>query len=141
MRDAPVIGRSPVKNIAFRTLRTSKKKYCVCGRALVYFKDSQAWCCGECGYVEYIPKQQQPEQQIGGVMSVDGLSDTRTTPNRGPMKFRSMDPRKRFLKKESEIDDELARILENQSATLVSYHSQVQQSNDVVSSDDLRANK
>src|SRR5687768_2024246 len=100
MRDAPMTGRSPVKNIAFsrRTLHSSrKKKWCPNdGRALMWLKDAEAWCCNECGYVEYIEqKQQQPEQQIGGVMSVDGLSDVRSTPNRGATKFRSMDPRRR----------------------------------------------
>ena len=34
-------------------------------------------------------------------MSFDGLSVSRTTPNRGATKFKSMDPRRRFLKPRS----------------------------------------
>jgi ribosomal protein S27AE len=141
-RDSPISGRSPIKANVFHRYTNRKKKWCPNdGRALVYFKEAECWSCTECGMTEYIEqKQHQPEQQIGGVMSVDGLSDTRTSPNRGASKFRSKDPRARFLKPKREIDDELARILE-QGATLVSYHEQVQQSNDVLSQDELRANK
>jgi ribosomal protein S27AE len=144
-RDSPISGRSPIKANVFHRYINRKKKWCpIDGRALVYFKEAQCWSCTECGHTEYIEqtKQQTQQQQgIGGVMSVDGLSDVRTTPNRDAMRFRSIkDPRSRFLKKKPEVDDELARIL-SQGATLVSYHEQVQQSNDVLTQDELKANK
>jgi hypothetical protein len=145
-REAPMTGgRSPVKNIAFtrRTLH-SKKKYCVCGRALVFFKD-ECWACTECGYTEYLhqPEEQQQIQQqgIGGVMSVDGLSDTRTTPNRGPMKFKSLDARKRFLKPKSQLDPELQRLVTEQGVTVQRYEERVVEDNQTLSSEELRQNK
>jgi hypothetical protein len=144
-RDSPMSGRSPVKNIVFsrRTLHSKKKKWCLCGKQLVFFKDAECWSCTECGHTEYIeqPKQQIQQQGIGGIASVDGLSDTQTRPNRGASKFRSIkDPRSRFLKKKPEIDDELARILE-QGATLVSYKERIEEDGQTLSSDELRANK
>jgi ribosomal protein S27AE len=143
-RDSPMSGRSPVKNIAFsrRTLH-SKKKYCVCGRALVWFKEGECWSCTECGYTQYLEqKQQQPEQQgIGGVMSVDGLSDVRSTPNRGAMKFRSKDPRSRFLKPRSQLDPELQRLVDEQGVTVQRYEERIEESSEVLSQEELRQSK
>jgi hypothetical protein len=146
-REAPMSGRSPVKNIAFsRRLRTSnkKKKWCVCGKQLVFFKDAECWSCTECGNTEYLeqPEQQQIQQQgVGGVMSVDGLSDTRTTPNRGATKFRSKDPRARFLKKKSDIDPELQRLVDEQGVTVQRFEERIEESSEVLTSEQLRANK
>ena len=145
MRDAPITGgRSPVKNNAFRTLRTGKKKWCVCGLALVFFKD-ECWSCQECGRPEYIhqPEQQQQIQQqgVGGINSLDGLSDTNTRPNRGASKFRSKDPRARFLKKKSEIDDELRAMAEAGGWTIKRYDQRIEQSGEVLSQEELRQSK
>jgi hypothetical protein len=150
-RDSPVTGRSPIKNIAYsrRTLHSSKnKKWCVCGKQLVFFKDI-GWGCTECGRVEYLVDQQQQIQQqqiqqqgIGGVMSVDGLSDVRTTPNRGATKFRSKDPRAHFLKKKSsDIDPELQKLVDEQGVTIIRYEERVVEDNQTLSSEELRQNK
>jgi hypothetical protein len=144
-RDSPMSGRSPVKNIAFRSLHSSKKKkYCVCGRALVFFKD-ECWACTECGYTEYLhqPEQQQQIQQqgIGGVMRVDGLNDVQTRPNRGATKFRSKDPRSRFLTKKSEIDDELRVMAEAGGWAIKRFEERIEQSSEVLSSEELRQSK
>jgi hypothetical protein len=117
-------SRSPVKNNAFRTprsSRTTKKRWCVCGKPLTFFKDAEAWACTECGHTEYIQEKQQvpTTTNSSGIGSVDGLSDSQITPNRGATKFRHIDPRSRFLKKDKEIDDELERILYDQGATLI----------------------
>jgi hypothetical protein len=157
-REAILGRRSPVKNNAFR--RTSShsssrknKKWCVCGRQLVFFKDAECYACTECGHTEYIEqKKEQLQQQhtLGssgtaggdGVISVDGLSDARTTPNRAATKFRSIkDPRSRFLKPKSQLDPELQKLVDEQGVTIISYNERVEEDSQLVSSNELRSNK
>lgn len=148
-----ILGRrSPIKhNVFFRSSSSStrnNKKWCVCGRQLVFFKDAECWACTECGHTEYIEqkkKEQQQQQQIptnsSGIGSIDGLSDSHLQPNRGATKFRHMDPRKRFLKPKSQLDPELQKLVDEQGVNVISYEERIEQSNDVISSDELRANK
>jgi hypothetical protein len=126
----------------------NNRKWCHgCGRRLVYFKEPEAWACAECGYLLEEAKTQKQQQQqiqqqgIGGVMSVDGLSDVRTSPNRGVSKFRSMDPRARFLKKKSDIDPDLQRLVTEQGVTIIRYEERVVEDNQTLSSEELRQNK
>lgn len=72
---------------------------------------------------------------------MDGLSDVRSTPNRGATKFRSKDPRARFLKKKSEIDDELRMMAEAGGWTIKRYDQRIEQSSEVLSQEELRQSK
>ena len=146
-RDSPVTGRSPIKaNVFHRYTGNRKKKYCVCGRALIYFKDAECFACTECGRTEYLqqPEQQQQIQQqgIGGIASVDGLSDVRTTPNRAATKFKSIkDPRSRFLKAKPQYDVEIQKLVDEQGVTIQKYVERIEESSEVLSQEELRANK
>jgi hypothetical protein len=114
---------------------------------------SERRSCTSCGHTIDLEQKKKQQEQVhtgdtgtgavgGGVVSVDGLSDSQTRPNRGATKFRSMDPRSRFLsRKKSDIDPELERILYDQGATLVSYNERVEEDGQTLSSDNLRANK
>ena len=149
-REAILGRRSPVKNNAFRTSRSSsrtKKKWCVCGRQLVFFKEAECWSCTECGHTEYIEhkKQQAPTTTAtnsSGIGSIDGLSDSQTRPNRGATKFRHIkDPRSRFLKPKSQLDPELQKLVDEQGVTIISYNERVEEDSQLVSSNELRSNK
>jgi hypothetical protein len=72
---------------------------------------------------------------------VDGLSDTNTRPNRGATKFRSKDPRARFLKPKSQLDPELQRLVDEQGVTVQRFVERIEESSEVVTSEELRANK
>jgi hypothetical protein len=74
-------------------------------------------------------------------MSVDGLSDTTTRPNRAATKFRSKDPRARFLKPKSQLDPELQRLVDEQGVTVQRYEERIEESSVVLSQEELRANK
>jgi hypothetical protein len=74
-------------------------------------------------------------------MSFDGLSDSRTTLNRGATKFRSMDPRRSFLKPRSQLDPEMQKLVDEQGVTVQRFEERIEESSEVLTSEQLRANK
>ena len=59
---------------------------------------------------------------------MDGLSDVRTTPNREATKFRSMDPRARFLKPKPQYDVEMQKLVLEQGVTVQRYEERIEES-------------